>query len=142
MRTFNRDDLEEVHEIASLSLKEEYPQELYLSIKKTWKEGFLVADISGDVVGFICGIKEEIHRSRILMLAVHPLYRNRGIGSKLLKHYIEMSSRSGFKSVTLEVRVSHTSTIKFYQKRGFQILDRLESFYTNGEDGFKMIRYL
>ncbi len=142
VRKFNREDLEKVHEIASLSLKERYPKELYLSIKRAWREGFLVADVGGNVAGFICGIKEENMMSRILMLAVHPLYRNRSIGSELLKNFIEVSSRSGFNSVILEVRVSNTQTIGFYQKRGFQIIDRLDSFYTDGEDGYKMIRYL
>ncbi|MFP4608328.1 MAG: ribosomal protein S18-alanine N-acetyltransferase [Candidatus Natronoplasma sp.] len=142
IRKFVENDLEKVHNIASLSLKEKYPPRLYLSIRRTWGEGFLVAQINGEVVGFICGVKERGDTTRVLILAVDPLQRNRGIGSELLKNFIEVSSREGAVKVTLEVRVGNDRTIRFYQKRGFQIIDRLKSFYSNGEDGYKMIRYL
>ncbi len=135
-------DLDEVYNIAALSLKEKYPKDLYLSIDRAWKHGFFVADVDGKTIGFICGIKEQEDISRVLILAVHPLYRNCGIGSELLKKFIEVSSNQGVTKVTLEVRTNNTKTILFYQKRGFQVVATLDSFYTDGEDGYKMIRYL
>ncbi|MBS3817499.1 MAG: GNAT family N-acetyltransferase [Candidatus Thermoplasmatota archaeon] len=142
IRRFKKADLEKVYRISDISLKEEYPRELFISIQELWNQGFLVVEISNEVVGFICGVVENSKTSRILMLAVHPFYRNRGLGGEILKNFIEVSSNRGLSKVTLEVRVSSESVITFYQKRGFQLAGRLEDFYTDGEDGFKMVRYL
>ncbi len=142
IRRFRKIDLEKVHAIAEMSLKEKYTKELYISIHQMWQDGFLVAELDHTVVGFICGIVEDRDTSRILMLAVHLFYRAQGIGSELLQTFIEKSSNRGLNKVTLEVRVSRDYAIKFYQKRGFQVVGSLKDFYTDGEDGYKMIRYL
>jgi len=136
------EDLKKVHQIADISLKENYTRELLLTIKETWNDGFLVYDINGNIVGFICGMILNSESVRILMLAVHPLQRNRGIGSELLQRFVEISSSNGIKKIVLEVRVGSLKAIKFYQKRGFQITEKLENFYTNDENGYKMVRYL
>ncbi len=142
IRRFKKQDLDQVERIADISLKEEYERELYISIQELWRDGFLVHEMSGRITGFICGIKKDPETARVLMLAVHPFYRNQGIGSELLKNFVQMSSSSGANKVSLEVRVGNERTVNFYKKRGFQIVGRLEDFYTDGEAGFKMVRYL
>ncbi len=142
IRRFKKEDLERVQNIADISLKEEYNRELFITIKELWNNGFLIHEISGEITGFICGIIQDPETVRVLMLAVHPFYRNRGIGSELLQRFMEVSSSIGTSKIVLEVRVGSTKVIKFYQKRGFQIVKRLEDFYTNGENGYQMVRYL
>jgi len=142
IRRLKKEDLEKVQNIADISLEEEYNRELFITIKELWNDGFLVHEINGEVTGFVCGIILDSETVRVLMLAVHPFYRNRGIGSELLQRFMEVSSSIGTSKVVLEVRVGSRKAIKFYQKRGFQIVERLEDFYTNGEDGYQMVRYL
>lgn len=142
IRRLKKDDLEKVQDIADISLKEEYNRELFITIKELWDDGFLVYEMNGEVTGFICGIILDSESVRVLMLAVHPLYRNRGIGSELLQRFTEVSSSIGANKILLEVRVGSKNVIQFYQKRGFQIVELLEDFYTNGEDGYQMVRYL
>jgi ribosomal-protein-alanine N-acetyltransferase len=38
------------------------------------------------------------------------------------------------------VRISNDEAIHFYKRYGFEIAGVLEKFYTDGEDGYKMIR--
>ncbi|MEF8832700.1 MAG: GNAT family N-acetyltransferase [Candidatus Thermoplasmatota archaeon] len=142
IRRFKKGDLEKVQNIADISLEEKYNRELFITIKELWNDGFLVHEISGEVTGFICGVILDSENVRVLMLAVHPLYRNRGIGSKLLQRFIEVSSSVGANKIVLEVRVGSRRTIEFYQKRGFQFMERLKNFYTDGENGYQMVRYL
>ncbi len=142
IRRFKQEDLEKVQNIADISLEEKYDRELFITIKELWNDGFLIHKISGEITGFICGIILDSESVRVLMLAVHPVYRNRGIGSKLLQRFIEISSSTGANKIVLEVRVGSRKAIKFYRKRGFQIMERLKNFYTNGEDGYQMVRYL
>jgi len=142
IRKFKKEDLEKVQNIADISLREEYNRGLLIAIKELWDDGFLVYEFSGDIAGFICGIILDRDCVRVLMLAVQPIYRNRGIGSELLERFMEVSSSIGANKIVLEVRTGSRKSIKFYQKRGFQIIERLENFYTDGEDGYQMVRYL
>lgn len=142
IRRFKKEDLKSVQKIADISLKEKYNKELFISIKELWRDGFLVHEMNGDITGFICGIILDSETVRVLMLAVHPIYRNRGIGSGLLQRLMEVSSSVGANKIVLEVRVGNRKVIKFYEKRGFQIVNQLEDFYTDGENGYQMVRFL
>jgi len=142
IRRFKKEDLKEVQNIADISLKEVYDRNLFITIKELWQNGFRVYEISGEVAGFICGTILDSRSVRVLMLAVHPIYRNRGIGTELLQRFTEISLSIGATKIVLEVRISSKKAIRFYQKRGFQIVKTLEDFYTDGENGYQMVRYL
>ncbi len=143
IRNFQRGDLEAVQKIADLSLKENYSSELFLTIHRSWNGSFLVAVKDEKVVGFISGLNNpKDSSSRILMLSVHPAYRRQGIGSSLLNTFVQRCSKLGSSQIYLEVRPSNRYALEFYEKRGFERADVIEDFYTNGESGIKMIRYL
>lgn len=143
IRNFERKDLEGVQRIAELSLKENYSRELYLTIHRSWNGSFLVALEGQKPVGFISGLNNpDDGGSRILMLSVHPKYRRRGIGSSLLNTFVESSSKLGASYISLEVRPNNRDAREFYRKRGFEEVDVIDDFYTNGESCIKMVRYL
>jgi len=142
IRNFTKSDVDQVAEIAQISLKESYDEELYITIHNYWPEGFLVASLDSYILGFISGVIVSKDTSRILMLAVRPNHRNKGIGSNLLQNFIERSAQKGMKKITLEVRVSSEKAINFYREKGFHALGIIEDFYTNGESGIKMIKHL
>ncbi len=142
IRKFAKSDVNQVSEIAQISLKESYDEELYISIHNYWPEGFLVASLDNYILGFISGVIVSKDTSRILMLAVRPSHRKKGIGSNLLQSFIESSAQKGMKKITLEVRVSSDNAMKFYRERGFHPLGIIEDFYSNGESCIKMIKYL
>jgi ribosomal-protein-alanine N-acetyltransferase len=76
------------------------------------------------------------------MLAVDEKKRRQGIGTKLLKAFIKRCIIEGFKSITLEVRTSNEAAIGFYARFGFNIINKLPAFYTDGEDGLQMWKKL
>lgn len=142
IRKLTKSDVDQVSEIAQISLKESYDEELYITIHNYWPDGFLVASLDNDILGFISGVIVSKDTSRILMLAVRPSHRKKGIGSNLLQSFIENSAQKGRKKITLEVRVSSDKAIKFYKERGFHPLGIIEDFYSDGESCLKMIKYL
>ena len=75
-------------------------------------------------------------RVEIEYIVVKDEYKNKGIGSKLLK-YIEKD----IKNVTLEVRESNTIAINFYKKNGYSIVSTRHNYYKD-EDGYLMIKNL
>ena len=124
------------------ALRENYPPDLYMDIHKWWKEGFLVAENSGQVVGFIACVLNAPGQARILMLAVDAQCRNQGIGTQLMGAFVRECAVRGMRSMELEVRQSNLAAIRFYRRHGFDIVYPLERFYTDGENGYKMIRHL
>ena len=55
---------------------------------------------------------------------------------------MEVSSRSGTRVVTLEVRKHNRAALNFYQKLGFRRVDVIHNYYNDGEDAFQMQRWL
>ena len=142
VRQFSPTDLPDVVGIVKESLRENYPNSLYVDIHRWWREGFLVAEDMGLVVGFLAAVVSAPQQARILMLAVRERVRRQGIGSALIDAFLKECAMRGARSVELEVRKSNEAAIQFYTRYGFQITNVLPRFYTDGEDGFKMRRHL
>ena len=73
--------------------------------------------------------------AHVTTIAVHPLYRGRGIGERLLLECIDRGLASGAERMTLEVRVSNSVAKQLYEKYGFEVQGRRKRYYSdNGED--------
>lgn len=142
VRTFYPTDLPSVAAITREALRENYPTSLYLDIHRWWRDGFLVAEENGSVVGFLAAVVSAPQQARILMLAVYDTWRRRRIGSTLMDSFLRECAMRGLRTVDLEVRKSNAGAIQFYTRYGFQIASVLPKFYTDGEDGYKMRRHL
>jgi len=56
--------------------------------------------------------------------------------------FVQVCAMRGIRQIDLEVRISNDDAIRFYKTYGFEIAATLEKFYTDGEDGYKMIKRL
>ena len=142
VRQFAPTDVPVVAAIVKDALRENYPPSLYLDIHRWWRDGFLVADNGGSVLGFLAAVVSAPQVSRILMLAVYGPWRRHGIGSALMDAFLKECGMRGLNTIELEVRKSNEAAIQFYTRYGFQIANLLPRFYTDGEDGLKMRRHL
>lgn len=138
VRPFSAKDMPAVSALVRNALRENYPTSLYLDIQRWWREGFLVAEDGGGVVGFLAAVVKAPQQARILMLAVFAPLRRQGIGSALMDAFLNSCAMRGLNTIELEVRKSNVEAIQFYTKYGFQVSSRLPKFYTDGEDGYKM----
>lgn len=142
IRECTADDLDRVAYIAEVCLEEDYVIEIFMKINEAINTIFLLASHGGKTVGFISGVHEDKKSSRILMLAVLPAFRNLGTGNTLLNNYINICGKEGLKWISLEVRVTNKNAINFYKKRGFQAVETVDDFYTNGQSCLRMIKRL
>lgn len=77
-------------------------------------------------------IVDEAH---IGTLAVHPDWRRRGVGEKLLTELLRQAQALGAQMATLEVRAGNTGAQGLYRKHGFEEVGRRKRYYhDNGED--------
>ncbi|NNE68581.1 MAG: ribosomal protein S18-alanine N-acetyltransferase [Pyrinomonadaceae bacterium] len=96
----------------------------------------------GAIVGFVFVLTNKGRIAHITTVAVAPEHRKRGIARLLLDHAEKALQAKGFESIVLEVRVSNLAAQNLYTNRGFVIIQKLSSYYNDGEDAFLMTRSL
>jgi ribosomal-protein-alanine acetyltransferase len=78
----------------------------------------------------------------ITTIGVAPEHRRRGLARQLILHAEESLRKKGITLIRLEVRVSNVAAQSLYRQLGYAIVQRLNQYYTNGEDGFLMVKSL
>jgi [ribosomal protein S18]-alanine N-acetyltransferase len=143
LRGFRPSDVAFVASIVAEALHERYDPSLYSSLSAEWPDGFLVAVDGRDLpVGFLLGVNQVEREGRILMFAVDRPHRASGIGTILMDAFLERCRARGFRRVTLEVRVSNATAIRFYARYQYSVVDLLRTYYSDGENGYQMARDL
>lgn len=97
-----------------------------------------VAD--GRVAGYIITCIEG-RSAHVISIAVRRDHRRRGVGSTLLCTALKELIAGRVERVYLEVRASNAPAIRLYEKAGFEVVERLSAYYSDGEDGFRMAVY-
>ena len=93
---------------------------------------------AGRVVGYVC-LWEIGHEIHITNLAVHPEWRRRGVGRRLLAFAMAEGIARGVTLAFLEVRPSNAQALKLYEGLGFQVIGRRTGYYFDtGEDALVM----
>jgi ribosomal-protein-alanine N-acetyltransferase len=95
----------------------------------TW---LTVVRIDAAPLGFAL-VRSVLDECELLLLAVDPLWRGRGVGEALLRDSLIRARRRGITSMNLEVRASNNA-IKLYEKTGFEYVHRRPGYY-RGNDG-------
>ena len=90
---------------------------------------FLVAiDDKGEVCGYV-GCQNVLDEGYISNIAVAPLRRKNGAGDALLTELKRLATLKKLAFLTLEVRENNTPAIALYEKHGFSLVGRRESYY-------------
>jgi [ribosomal protein S18]-alanine N-acetyltransferase len=141
LREFRPSDVPFVAAIVDEALHERYDPSLYHSLSADWPDGFLVAADPTEIpVGFLLGVSQVPNEARVLMFAVARGHRAQGIGALLMDAFLERCRARRFRRVTLEVRVSNATAIRFYARYQYSVVDLLRGYYTDGENGYQMAR--
>ncbi|OPX61018.1 MAG: putative N-acetyltransferase [Methanomassiliicoccales archaeon PtaB.Bin215] len=142
LRHYQNRDLADVWLVASESLRERYDPTLFTQLVPFWPDGLLVIEDLGRVVAFVFGVMSGAQQARVLMLAVDRRYRGAGLGTLLTQEFFRECGKKGVRQVSLEVRASNIGAQRFYQRLGFFTVRRVSKYYSDGEDGILLLRYL
>ena len=96
----------------------------------------------GRIAGFVFILVNKGRIAHITTIAVAPEHRKRGVAQLLLDHTERALFAKDLESVVLEVRVSNRAAQNLYTNRGFVIIQKLPSYYNDGEDAFLMSKSL
>ena len=96
-----------------------------------------IAHAGADLAGF--GIMQySDDDAHVLLFAVRPEYRRRGIGSKLLAWFETTANAAGIELIFLEARMSNVGARAFYAASGYRELVVLPKYYRNSEDAVRI----
>jgi len=148
LRQFVPDDLPQVIEINRICLPENYNSTFFLDIHRNCPDAFMVAEVSGKVVGYImCRLEHGLSETRrfslvkkghIVSVAVLPEYRRAGIGNALVTEALKALSKHKAEECFLEVRVTNEPAINLYKKLGFSVTRKVSHYYFDGADACVM----
>ncbi|MDD2439450.1 MAG: ribosomal protein S18-alanine N-acetyltransferase [Methanosarcinaceae archaeon] len=141
IRCFSPEDFQEIVEIEIEAFSEHNPL-LYMNFYESVGDGFLVAEKSGKVLGFVVGYRSAENEGHIFSLGVKREYRGRGTGTKLVYAICDLFAANGLKYARLEVRISNKKARKLYRSIGFVPCWLEKKYYLDGEDGLVMKMHL
>ena len=141
-------DIIPVIEINLKTLPEHYSDYFYESLLEELPEAFIVAEISGKIVGYIMCKMEHgfsnfkklgfVKKGHVVSVAVIDEHRGKGFGSVLVNEAIKGVKIRQCSELYLEVRCSNNDAVRLYEKLGFSTIQRLKAYYRDGEDAYVM----
>ena len=141
-------DLIPIMEINLKTLPEHYSDYFYESLLAEIPEAFIVAEIAGKHIGYIMCKTEYgfsnfkklgfVKKGHVVSIAVLEEYRKKGIGQALVEESVNGIKLKKCDEFYLEVRCSNNDAVRLYEKLGFAIRQKLNTYYRDGEDAYLM----
>jgi len=147
-RPFKPSDLDGVIQINRECLPENYTPHFFINLYKRFPATFIVAEVNGDIVGYImCRIETGIpsfkllgitKKGHVISIAVLPSHHRKGIGCALMREATQAMVNYNAKECYLEVRESNLHAVNLYKKLRFETARTIRNYYADGEDAFVM----
>jgi ribosomal-protein-alanine N-acetyltransferase len=104
---------------------------------RSWLRGVVGPSENDRIIGYV-GFRIRGTEAHISTIAVHPDWREKGLGELLLLTAIERAVERGSSVVSLEVRESNQVAQGLYRKYGFRFQGVHRGYYRDGEDAWLM----
>lgn len=143
LRRVREEDILQIYRLERRCFSQPWPFEAFY--RHLESRAFLVATDGNDIVGYVVGaIIDGVPGpiGHIKDLAVHPSYRRRGLGRRLLAVALRELADAGASRARLEVRASNTPAIALYRSFGFEVEHVRSEYYGDDEDALVMTRPL
>jgi len=126
-------------------LSEPYSIYTYRYFVNNWPQLCFLAMYDNECIGVIVSKLDNhrgLYRGYIAMLAVATPYRKHKIGSMLVSKSIEVMIKHNCEEVVLEAEITNLGALNLYQNLGFVRDKRLNRYYMNGVDAFRLKLFL
>ncbi|MFL5777407.1 MAG: ribosomal protein S18-alanine N-acetyltransferase [Chloroflexota bacterium] len=128
------EDLPTVQAIERASFAAPWPPNAYKSELETNRLAqYLVARVDGEIVGY-GGMWLMVDEAHITTFAVHPDWRRKRIGERLLLAFIDLAVSRRAREATLEVRLSNLPARRLYEKYGFRPVGLRPRYYSDDNE--------
>jgi ribosomal-protein-alanine N-acetyltransferase len=139
IRRMEMKDLDDIEEVEKLSFPTPWSRASFINeLKKNVFARYFVVEHENRVIGY-GGMWLVVDEAHVTNIAIHPDFRGRRLGERLMRELMMFACRSGASSMTLEVRRSNEAAKQLYRKLGFVEEGIRPGYYTdNGEDAIIM----
>lgn len=136
IRLLEKSDIDEIVSLEKICFPEDpwSRQSFEAEIDNPLSVFFIAKDEeNGKMIGY-GGIWLMYDVADITNIAVHPDYRQEGIGRKLLSLLVQIAKEKKMSAITLEVRESNLPAQKLYESAGFVHCGTRKRYYQGRED--------
>ena len=127
-------DLPAVQLIERASFTTPWPPQAYRQeLESNRLAAYLVGTVDDEVVAY-GGIWLMVDEAHVTTFAVHPRYRRRRIGERLLLSLMDLSVDRHAREATLEVRLSNLGARRLYEKYGFRPVGIRPRYYSDNQE--------
>eukprot|EP01064_Diplonema_japonicum_P009738 TRINITY_DN17197_c0_g1_i1.p1 TRINITY_DN17197_c0_g1~~TRINITY_DN17197_c0_g1_i1.p1 ORF type:complete len:241 (+),score=53.59 TRINITY_DN17197_c0_g1_i1:39-761(+) len=149
------DELQDIIDMMSADLSEPYPVFTYRYFIDNWPDLCWLVKLKDEADPSFCKMIGAITckaavtpknprniRGYVAMLAVHKAHRKEGLGSKLVMLAIDTMKKKGCTEVVLETEMTNPGALSLYEGLGFVREKRLDRYYQQGTDAFRLKLWL
>jgi len=133
------EDVAAVQTIEQASFSAPWPPNAYETELRTNRLAqYLVIRVESEIVGY-AGLWLMVDEAHVTTFAIHPDWRRRRLGERLLLSLLDIAIARRAAEATLEVRLSNLPARRLYEKFGFRPVGIRPRYYTdNNEDALIM----
>jgi ribosomal-protein-alanine N-acetyltransferase len=134
IRPMTAADLTVVQLIERASFTTPWPAQAYRQeLEANRLAHYVVAVIGDQIVGY-GGIWLMVDEAHVTTFAVHPAFRRRRIGERMLIALLDLSVDRQAREATLEVRLSNLPARRLYEKYGFRPVGIRPRYYSDNQE--------
>jgi ribosomal-protein-alanine N-acetyltransferase len=127
-------DLPAVQVIERASFTTPWPPQAYRQELETNRLAAYLVGVMGEEIVAYGGIWLMVDEAHVTTFAVHPRYRRRRIGERLLLSLLDLSVDRHAREATLEVRLSNLAARRLYEKYGFRPVGIRPRYYSDNQE--------
>jgi ribosomal-protein-alanine N-acetyltransferase len=127
-------DLPSVQLIERASFTTPWPPQAYRQELEANRLAAYLVGLIGDEIVAYGGIWLMVDEAHVTTFAVHPRYRRRRIGERLLLSLLDLSIGRHAREATLEVRLSNLAARRLYEKYGFRPVGIRPRYYSDNQE--------
>ncbi len=132
VKKITRKESQECHEIDSMTIKLWNLKQWEKELRKNYVYAFACFK-NYQIVG-ICVFQKIFCNAELTYLSIHPIFKRRGLGKKLLKETFKQCERFDIEKIYLEVSENNLEAINFYHAFGFETIGIRKKYYKDGSN--------
>lgn len=102
-----------------------------------------IAEGRGETLGAAIMLwREGSTVGHLYSIVVHPKFRGRGLGNRLLRVCERAARRRGCERMSLEVRADNRRARRLYEGLGYRVTGFLRDYYQGGSAGLRLVKIL
>lgn len=140
IRSMVYDDIPFVHALEMETFGKSLEKDmLYGELSHNDLAHYFIYEETGKRLGY-AGMRIMFPNAEIMNIAVVKHSRQKGAGTALMRHLIEVCKTHGVRALTLEVRKDNDEAIRFYEGFDFETITTRNDYYQDGTDALLMMK--